>query len=76
MTVDEFMTEIRPELAHQVDTMILAQAELQDRLLLMRHRDRIIDKLTDLTAIANLRYRLAQAEERQRPHLVHDGEPA
>jgi hypothetical protein len=66
------MVAIRPVLEHQVDTMILAQAELEDRLMLMRHRDRIIDKLADLTAIANLRHRLAQAEERQRPQLVHD----
>jgi hypothetical protein len=76
MTVDEFMVEIGPELAQQVDTMILAQAELQDRLLLMRHRERILREYTRATELANLRYRLAQAEERQRPHLVHDGEPA
>jgi hypothetical protein len=70
LTVDEFMVEIGPELAHQVDAMILAQAELQDRLYLMRHRSQILREYTRVTELRNLRYRLAQAEERLRPHLV------
>ena len=72
MTVNEFVEAIRPELEHQVDQMILQEPDLQDRLLLMRHRDKIVRAYATQVRIANLEHRLAEADARLRPRLVEN----
>jgi hypothetical protein len=57
----------RVEIERDVDQTILREPDLADRLMLMRNRHRIIDKLLDLTIIANLQYQLKQ---RRRIQLV------
>ena len=71
LSVDEFLQAIRPELEYQVDQMICAQP-LADRLVLMRHREQILERVITMNRIRNLEYRLAEAEARLRPRLVHE----
>jgi hypothetical protein len=42
----------------------------EDRLLLMRHRERLVKELVTATRIRNLEARLAEAEARLKPRLV------
>jgi hypothetical protein len=70
MTHDEFMEFACPDIERQVDAHILAEPDLQDRLLLMRHRQLIVGKLVDLTAIVDLQRRVAELEDRQPLRLV------
>jgi hypothetical protein len=63
------LAAIQPELEREVDEMILAQPA-HERPLLMKHRETLIRELARTTEIANLRHRLAQAEERLKPRLV------
>jgi hypothetical protein len=71
LTIDEFLEAVRPELEYQVDQMICAQP-LPDRLVLMRHREQILERVIIVNKIANLEHRLAEAEARLRPRLVYD----
>lgn len=70
MTHEEFMGFARADIEHQVDAHILAEPDLQDRLLLMRHRQLIVGKLVDLTAIVDLQRRVAELEDRPPLRLV------
>jgi len=69
LTVDEFVELIRPEVEAGIDAWI-ADHPPEDRHILMRVRERMIDKALDLNKLANLQYRLAEAEARLRPRLV------
>ena len=69
LSVDDFMILVQPELEHQVDTMIAAQP-IAEQPFLLRRRGLILDQLATATRIANLEYRLAEAEARLRPRLV------
>jgi hypothetical protein len=70
LSVDEFIEEIKPLLEEEVDAMILAEPELENRLVLMRHRQQIVRTYVEAVRRRNLEYRLAQAEERLKPRLV------
>jgi hypothetical protein len=71
LLLDEFMNTVAiPEIEYAIDQQILAEPDLQDRLLLMRHRKLLIDKAVDRCRIANLEHRLREAVERLRPRLV------
>jgi hypothetical protein len=72
MTIAEFMEEIRPELEHQVDEMIAAEAAPNVRQMMLRHREEIIARVVDKTEIANLRHRLAEAEAQLAPRRPSD----
>jgi hypothetical protein len=72
MSVDEFVEFIEPELEYQVDQMILSAPDLEMRLAMMKHREKILRECRQATLIANLRHRLGEAEARLRPTLVHD----
>jgi hypothetical protein len=65
------MILIQPELESQVDEMIAAQP-ITERAALIRRRALILDQLATATRIANLEYRLAEAEARLRPRLVEE----
>ena len=69
LSVDDFMILIIPCLEEQVDEMIAAQPIIE-RPNLMRQRKQLVGQLFTATKIANLEYRLAQAEARLKPRLV------
>jgi hypothetical protein len=48
----------RTEIERQVDAMILHDPELHARLVLMRHREMIVQRLVNQTKIVNLEHRL------------------
>jgi hypothetical protein len=73
-SIDESMELLEPELEHQVDQMILSAPDPDTRLAMMANRERILREYRQATLIANLRYRLAEAEARLRPTLVQGGE--
>jgi hypothetical protein len=70
LTMDEIMDLIEPEFERQVDAMILQQPDIEARMMMMRHRGRILDKMRDVTRIANLQARVGELEDRLRPRLV------
>ena len=71
LSVDDFMILVQPELEYQVDTMIAAQP-ITEQPFLLRRRGLILSQLATATRIANLEYRLAEAEARLRPRLVEE----
>jgi hypothetical protein len=71
LPLDDLREYARAEIERDVDETILREPDLQDRLMLMRNRARIVDKLLDLTIIANLQYQLKQ---RRRIQLVEPPE--
>jgi hypothetical protein len=73
-SIDESMELLEPELEHQVDQMILRVPDLEMRAALLAQRERILREFRQKTLIANLRYRLAEAEARLRPTLVQGGD--
>jgi hypothetical protein len=56
LTLDEFMTLMRPEIERQADELILAQPP-EDRRVLMQHREAIVEQLVTATRQANERHR-------------------
>jgi hypothetical protein len=72
MSVDEFVEFIEPELEYQVDQLILSVPHVEMRLAMVAHREKILHEYRQATLIQNLRHRLAEAEARLRPTLVHD----
>jgi hypothetical protein len=72
LSVPEFMAAIRPELERQVDEMILAQPEHEQKLL-RKYRSVLIRQAMLATEAANWRRRAELAEEqlqRLQPRLV------
>ena len=74
LPLDDLRDYARAEIERDVDQVIMREPDLQDRLMLMRNRHRIIDKLLDVCIIKNLQYQSQQAEERQRLRLVEPAE--
>jgi hypothetical protein len=70
MDLDEFREYVVGEVERCVDEQILREPDLNDRMLLMRNRGRIIDKMIDATMIANLKVRVTNLERRLHPRLV------
>jgi hypothetical protein len=58
-----------PQLEEQVDEFIAAQP-IGERPAMIRQRGSLLGQLITATKIANLKYRLAEAEARLRPRLV------
>jgi hypothetical protein len=73
-SIDESMELLEPELEHQVNQMILRVPDLEMRAALLAQRERILREFRQKTLIANLHYRLAEAEARLRPTLVQGGD--
>jgi hypothetical protein len=70
LSINDFMELIEPELERQVDEKILTEPDAEARMMMLRHRGRILDKVRDVTRIANLQARNAELEDRLRPRLV------
>jgi hypothetical protein len=70
LSIDQFMDVIEPQLAQQVDEMILRQPDQDMRLMLMRGREKILREYRNATLIANLRARIAELEARLKPRAV------
>jgi hypothetical protein len=60
---------IRPQIECQIDAWILSHPP-EDWALLMRARERVVDKALDTARIINLERRLTEAEARLKPRLV------
>jgi hypothetical protein len=65
LTHDEFMEYAAGEIERQVDDAILAQTDKCVQRTMVQHRELIVSKMMDTTALIDLRRRLAEAEERR-----------
>ena len=70
LSIDQVLELLPSACEILVDAAIAAEPDPHARRLLQRNRARLIDKAVDASAIANLRQRNAELEERLRPRLV------
>jgi hypothetical protein len=61
---------MHPCFEREVDEQILAEPKLEDRLLLMQHRERIIRAHAEAMRRRSLERHVAELERRLRPRLV------
>jgi hypothetical protein len=74
LSLEDWIVAIRPELERQVDEWIVSAPDWDMRMAMLKRRKWLVDKLADITLIANLKRRNAELEERLRPKLV-ESEP-
>jgi hypothetical protein len=61
LSVDDFLVLVRPQLEEQIDEFIAAQP-ITERPAMIRQRGSLLSQLITATRIANLKYRLREAE--------------